>query len=48
MKEMKLLLFGLRRKIGEILLKTNYSIVNKVVLYENYNLQNKIFKLAQG
>ena len=46
-KKMKLLPFGLRKKLGEILLKTNYSIVNKVVLYENYDFENKIFKLAQ-
>lgn len=45
-KKIKLLPFGLRKKIGEILLNTNYNILNKFVSYENYNLEHKIFKLA--
>ncbi len=45
-KKMKLLPFALRKKIGEIILKTNYNILNKFVSYENYNFEDKIFKFA--
>lgn len=45
-KKMKLLPFSLRKKIGEIILKTNYNILNKFVSYENYNFEDKIFKFA--